>query len=265
MMSVKRQRVGEKKPRYNPVAIIMSLPKDLRDYIKSFWVGVRYPIIVRIDLPYIVRHWDNVYQCSIRGQGDDEKGAPPRFTCTPDYKELEAPQESYGSAPADGSSLAIATELAETFMTMVEEFPRGQPANDDGPDPRMNQLNIYSRCCAKHRVSISLLYDLEEEQFVFGHDAMSTKNIPEGVDLAYHRSEVEMLTLFGSGFNPRTAVQQVIERVLTHWTPCSDNALDCVEDAFELPVDDMPPLVDDSDDDLPPLGCDLTSSYPMLA
>ena len=244
MMSVKRQRVGEKKPRYNPVALIVSLPEEIRAYIKSFWAVVRYPIIVRIDPPYSVRHSDRVYQCSIRGQGDDEKGAPPRFTCTPDYAGMEAPQESYGSAPADGSSLEIGKELAETFMTIVEEFPRGQPAYDSGLDPELNQLYIYSRCCAKHRVSIKLQFDHCEERFVVGHDALDISNVLHD-DLAYqggvdkYRAEmVFLLTLFGENVDPRIAIQQLIERVLTHWTPCSDNALDCVEDAFELPADD---------------------------
>ena len=300
--AAKQSKRVEEEKKMNPVQLIVSLPKDLQAYLKTFLIGVRYPLIFRVESlsnrpqDYMAGNDWEVEQWSIRGDGDGG------FLCRPDNTpDRPGHLNSWHNLALAHPVQANPIDVHAATALIAEEFVRPRLADDlVSYTNEFNVLTIESRCCAKHRVPISMQSDCTAYfDVVAGHEVAHSMvkhndsdngdyylgDIPlaYGGDRAPRHQPHRLLTLFGEGLNRFPAARQLVERVLTHWTPCSDNPYDCVDDDFDLVGDAVDPIEDggnndsdeDSDDGVPPLVeddsdeneyaeyADLASCYPM--
>ena len=274
------KRVEEEEKKMNPVQLIVRLPRDLRAYLKTFLIGVRHPIIFRIESlsnrlqdHMAGNHWE-VEQWSIRGDGDGG------FLCRPDNTpDRPGHLNSWHNLALAHPVQANPVEVHTAVALIAEEFVRPR-LNDDmvSYTNEHNVLTIESRCCAKHRVPISLQVDWDHydaDNVVAGHELalsmvkhndsdngnyyLGTIPLAYGGDRKPRYQPHRLLTLFEDHLNRLPAARQLVERVLTHWTPCSDDPYDCVADDFDLVGDAVANLEyngdseDSGDDDVPPL------------
>ena len=245
-MNFKRRRA---KPSMNPVQIIVNLPKDIQVYLKTFLTHTRYPLIIRVEGPSdYPNDGRDVYQCSILPSPWDAT----RFCFNRDNK-----RDFPGYANDWKNKLRIPSNMTVTRASVsrriANEYTRPRVMDEDDSTTSLTELTIHSRCCAKHRVPIIMRSDQDRAGYpvVAGHDvdgdmlqldhAEPNYGHYQGpIPLAYggdkppDRGFVQLLTLFGDNLDPHTAAQQLIERVITHWTPCSEDMYACIEDVFEL-------------------------------
>ena len=304
--AAKQSKRVEEEKKMNPVQLIVRLPRDLRAYVKTFLIGVRYPLIFRVEGACDDTDgstWD-VEQWSIRGVPGGN------FLClpdnTPDFP-LEGPSNDWRNR----ARAAITLDPYATIALIANEFVRPRTCRWSGSDNGINHnvLTIESRCCAKHEVGIVMRSDWDDidSPVLAGHPLgrgmadTHTNRYMGDVPLAYggernpQTQPFRLLTFFGQRLNRLPAARQLVERVLTRFSHCSDNPYDCVDDAFDLEDDEADDIgndddVDsgdeddndnddsdeDSDDDVPPPlveedsdedeyaeYADLTSCYPM--
>jgi len=149
----KRRRRLAVSPRgpFNPVALLMKLPRDLRDFVKTFWTYTRFPLYVAIT----ERPWagaTHARRFKIAGTGN-------QFNVHRDDGTFSGDAELVSEAIADTYA---ATLFCNGFDRLVTR----------------HTLSIHSECCAKHRRPCVFRYDHAAGEFLWGfeQDRLARKN-----------------------------------------------------------------------------------------
>ena len=197
-------------PRYNPVALLMRLPRDLRAYVKTFWTHTRRPL--HVDIIHTSPGGMYMFQGPFLGASLTVTGldnAPDRFTVT---NTVTMRQD-----PTNATTTTIADQTADQVGQLVtQEWLKSFLIINDVMNT-VHRVTIRSiHCCPKH----------DEDM-----------NITAAAGCFYLSR--------GSFFQPRfrlTVSQSryispictdTVARMLTHWTACSD-------DPNELPMEADP-------------------------
>jgi len=194
------EKMAPPQPRYNPVALLMKLPADLRAFVKTFWTNIRQPFHVNIQRDLF---WGGVVGGLYVSAGflvTGRDNAPDRFTVTrsvtmrKDDGEMETTMTTLIDQSADQVGNLVANEWIKTFM-IINNLPRTS-----------HKINLKSYdCCPKHDKPMTLAWCIDSVLLERGQHVYGRKKVTEG-----RRHVCEFCT-------------DAVARMLTHWTACSDN------------------------------------------
>ena len=182
----KRRRRLAVSPRgpFNPVALLMRLPRDLRDFVKTFWTYTRFPLYVAITQEY----------------PDIHAGFNSVFTVSGDAQGLfRYIRRNSGTCPVPLRRRGLtATQVGEAVTAAFRQTHRRGVA-------ATHVVSIYSYCCVKHRAMVVLV---QGTRYVFGR-ARSARRLTEVEEVVARSDRIQLCT-------------SSVARMLTHWSPCTD-------------------------------------------
>jgi len=197
-------------PRYNPVALLMRLPRDLRAFVKTFWTHTRQPLHVDI----LQMNPESMYQgpclsACFTVTGRDN--APDRFTVTSTVTmrrqdPTNVTTTTLANQTADQVGLLITQEWINKFFMLINNVMRTSHS------VTMRSLH----CCPKHDAPMTIT--TAAGCFFLSRGSFRQPQYRRTVSQSRYIS---------------TICTDAVARMLTHWTACSD-------DLDELPMETDP-------------------------
>ena len=192
-------------PRYNPVALLMRLPRDLRAYVKTFWTHTRRPLHVDI----IQMNPNGMFQGPCLSACFTVTGldnAPDRFTVTNIVTMRRDPTNATTTTLADQTAdqvgQLVTQEWLKSFM-IINDVMRTS-----------HSITIRSiHCCPKHDEPMTIT--TAAGCFFLSRGSFRQPRYRRTVSQSRYIS---------------TICTDAVARMLTHWTACSD-------DPDELPME----------------------------
>jgi len=186
-------------PRYNPVALLMRLPRDLRAYVKTFWTHTRQPLHVDI----LQMNPEGMYQGPCLSACFTVTGldsAPDRFTVTNTVTMRRDPTNAttttLANQTADQVGQLVTQEWINEFFILINNVMRTSHSIT------MRSLH----CCPKHDEPMTITS--ASGCFFLSRGSFRQPQYRRTVNQSRYIS---------------TICTDAVARMLTHWTACSDD------------------------------------------
>lgn len=204
------EKMAPPQPRYNPVALLMKLPADLRAFVKTFWTHTRQPLYV--DIQQMNPDGMYMFQGPFLGACLTVTGldnAPDRFTVTNTVIMRQDPTNAttttLANQTAEQVGQLVTAEWIKSFLIINDVMTTSH---------RVTIRSIH--CCPKHDEHMNIT------------SAAGCFFLSRG---SFHQPQYRPTVSQSRCIS--AICTDAVARMLTHWTACSD-------DPDELPMEADP-------------------------